>query len=106
MWATEVGWLTAPPDACLSDSRWPGRIWQIVTVNQQADNLVGAFRYAREHWPWLNAMFVFNLDFSSVPWYDECEQMRYYSVNRQPTYDALVSMSKSWTVAYLPLIHK
>ncbi len=106
IWATEVGWLTAPPEHCLTDSRWPSRIWQIVTPQKQADNLVGAFRYARLHWPWMKAMFVFNLDFSSVPWYDECEQMRYYSVNQQPTYDALVAMPKVWAFVYLPLIHK
>ncbi|HSD82632.1 MAG TPA: hypothetical protein VLG46_02170 [Anaerolineae bacterium] len=104
IWATEVGWLTPPPEHCLTDPRWPSRTWQIVTPEQQAQNLVGAFRYARVHWPWLQAMFVFNLDFSSAPWYDECEQMRYYSVNRQPTYDALLSMSKVWTSRYLPLL--
>jgi hypothetical protein len=106
IWATEVGWLTPPVPQCLSDYRWPTRTWQIVTPEKQAQNLVGAFTYARSHWPWLQAMFVFNLDFSSVPWYDNCEQMRYYSVNRQPTYDALVSMSKNWTYVYLPLTRK
>lgn len=106
IWATEVGWLTPPPQNCLTDYRWPARTWQIVTPEKQAQNLVGAFTYARSHWPWMQAMFVFNLDFSSVPWYDECEQMRYYSVNRQPTYDALTFMSKVWTFAYLPILRK
>ena len=95
IWATEVGWLTPPPDYCLTDPRWSGRTWQIVTPQKQADNLVGAFRYARLHWPWMQAMFVFNFDFSAVPWYNECEQMRYYSVNQDPTYGALVSMPKT-----------
>ncbi len=39
-------------------------------------------------------------------WYDECEQMRYYSVNHEPTYSALVSMPKRWATVYLPLIRK
>lgn len=106
IWATEVGWLTPPPDYCLTDPRWPSRVWQIVTPQQQADNLVGAFRYARLHWPWLKAMFVFNLDFRSVPWYDACEQMRYYSVNQDPAYNALVAMPKIWTFIHLPLIRR
>jgi hypothetical protein len=42
----------------------------------QADNLVGAFQYARANWPWLGGIFVFNLDFnpprrSSDRCYDE-----------------------------------
>ncbi len=106
IWATEVGWLTTPPQSCLTDYRWPTRTWQIVTPEKQAQNLVGAFSYARSHWPWMQALFVFNLDFGAVPWYDECEQMRYYSVNRQPTYDALVAMPKIWRTIYLPLIRK
>ena len=106
VWATEVGWLTPPPDACLTDPRWSSRTWQIVAPQKQADNLVGAFRYARSHWSWLQAMFVFNFDFSLVPWYDTCEQMRYYSVNQDPAYSALVSMSKTWAFIHLPLIRK
>jgi hypothetical protein len=106
IWATEVGWLVVPPPQCLTDYRWPGRIWQIVTVEKQADNLTGAFRYARLHWPWLKAMFAFNLDFDAVPWYDTCEQMRYYSVDRQPTYDALVNMPKNYSFVHLPLVRK
>jgi len=106
VWATEVGWLTPPPSYCLTDPRWPSRTWQIVTPQKQADNLVGAFRYARLHWPWMQAMFVFNYDFSLVPWYDECEQMRYYSVNQDPAYSALVAMPKIWYYVHLPLIRK
>lgn len=106
VWATEVGWLTAPPDYCLTDSRWPSRIWQIVTPQKQADNLVGAFRYARTRWPWMQAVFVFNFDFDSAPYYDECEQMRYYSVENRPAFTALLFMSKIWRYSYLPVIRK
>jgi len=89
VWATEVGWIVAPPDNCLSDPRWQGRAWQIVTPEKQADNLVGAFHYARTHWPWLGAMFVFNLNFNEAVYYDTCEQMRYYSVQGRPSETAL-----------------
>jgi hypothetical protein len=51
-------------------------------------------------------MFVFNFDFSLVPWYDQCEQMRYYSVNQDPTYSTLVNMPKIWYYISLPLIRK
>jgi hypothetical protein len=108
VWVTGVGWLTAPPASCLSDPRWQGRTGEIVTPAQQSDNLVGAFQYARFHWPWLKAMFVFNLDFNLAPWYDECEPMRYYSVAGQPAFLALGAMSKPQEIyqVYLPVIQK
>jgi hypothetical protein len=106
IWITGVGWLTAPPTSCLSDSRWQGRTGEIVTPVRQSDNLVGAFRYARSSWPWLKAMFVFNLDFNLAPWYDECEPMRYYSVAGQPAFLALGAMSKDVYRLYLPVMIK
>lgn len=40
----------------------PDYAWFAVTPEQQADYLVRAFRYAREHWsPWIGPMFVWNL---------------------------------------------
>ncbi len=106
VWVTGVGWLIAPPSSCLSDPRWQGRTGEIVTPTQQSDNLVGAFRYARLHWPWMKAMFVFNLDFNLAPWYDECEPMRYYSVVGQPAFLALGTMSKEVYHLYLPVMRK
>ncbi len=104
IWATEVGWIVDPPEECIGHPSWAGRYWQIVSEEKQAENLVGAFRYARFHWPWLQALFVFNLDFVTAPWYDECEQMRYYSVHGRPAADALDAMSKSVLSLYLPLV--
>ncbi|HQE93431.1 MAG TPA: hypothetical protein PLH19_10450 [Anaerolineae bacterium] len=52
----EFGWHT--------DNRpeHPDYAWFAVTPEQQADYLVRAFRYAREHWsPWIGPMFVWNL---------------------------------------------
>lgn len=43
VWATEFGWLVTPPEACMSDGSWNGRLWQLVTEQEQADNLVGAY---------------------------------------------------------------
>ena len=52
----EFGWHT--------DDRpeHPDYAWFAVTPEQQADYLVRAFQYAREHWsPWIGPMFVWNL---------------------------------------------
>jgi hypothetical protein len=95
VWATEFGWITRPPDQCLSDPSWGGRQWQIVSDDKQAANLVGAYRYADAYWPWMGGMFVFNLNFNAAPWYPECEQMRYYSVQGKPAESALAAMPKS-----------
>jgi hypothetical protein len=81
IWATEFGWITQPPNNCLTDGSWEGRLWQIVSSEKQASNLAGAYQYADAHWPWMGAMFIFNLNFYTAPWYtNECEQMLWYSV--------------------------
>jgi hypothetical protein len=52
----EFGWHT--------DTRpeHPDYAWFGVTPEQQADYLVRAFQYAREHWsPWIGPMFVWNI---------------------------------------------
>ncbi|CAG0937199.1 hypothetical protein TFLX_06112 [Thermoflexales bacterium] len=106
IWITGVGWLTAPPSSCVSDPRWQDRSGEIVTSARQSDNLVGAFRYAHLSWPWLKAMFVFNLDFNMAPWYDECDPVRYYSIAGQPAFLALDAMSREVHRLYLPMTSK
>lgn len=95
MWATEFGWLVTPPQSCMNDGSWNGRLWQLVTEQEQADNLVGAYQYAAAHWPWMEAMFIFNLNFNLPGWYQECEQMRYYAVQDRPAEAALRDMPKA-----------
>jgi len=95
VWATEFGWITRPPDRCLSDPSWGGRQWQIVSDDKQASNLVGAYQYADAHWPWMGGMFVFNLDFNQNPSLPECEQMRYYSIAGKPAQSALAALPKN-----------
>lgn len=95
MWATEFGWIVRPPDVCLSDGSWNGRLWQMVSEEKQASNLVGAYQYARANWPWMEAMFIFNLNFNSSGWYNSCEQMTYYGVEGRPAEEALRQMSKA-----------
>jgi hypothetical protein len=97
IWATEFGWITQPPGDCLTDGSWEGRTWQIVSAEKQASNLAGAYQYADAHWPWMGAMFVFNLNFDAAPWYtNECEQMLWYSVREgSPAEAALTSLVKN-----------
>ena len=95
MWATEFGWITEPPAECLSKAEWIARQWQIVDEQTQADNLVGAFTYATTNYPWMEAMFIFNLNFNTAPWItDQCEQMRYYGIVGRPAESALTNMEK------------
>jgi len=94
VWATELGWLVLPPDSCTSDGSWDGRLWQIVSDAEQATNLVGAFEYATTNWHWMEAMFVFNLNFNKAGYYALCEQMRFYAVQDRPAESALSAMPK------------
>ncbi len=92
MWATEFGWLTQPSDPnCLKDPSWKDRQWQIVSDSVQATNLVGAFQYADANWPWMGAMFVFNLDFNKIGKLGACDQMRSYDVAGKPAQTALAN---------------
>ncbi len=95
IWATEYGWIVAPPDGCLNDPGWQGRAWQIVSEQKQASNLVGSFAYADANYPWMGSMFVFNLNFNAAGWYDLCEQMRYYAVEGRPAEAGLAAMPKN-----------
>lgn len=99
IWTTEFGWLTDPAAEGLgsckdNDPGWAGRAWQIVTQEKQAYNLAGAYEYAAAHWPWMGAMFVFNLNFNKAGYYDQCEQMRFYSVQDRPAEEALRNIPK------------
>ena len=103
IWATEFGWLLSPAieghPEYVNDPLWSGRQWQIVTPDQQAQYLVAAYQYAYQNWPWMGLLFVFNLDYSTVPWYPPPEPMRFYSLlnadrTPRPAYLALRQMPK------------
>jgi hypothetical protein len=84
MWATEFGWLVTPPDDCLDDPSFQDRTWQLVSADKQASNLASALQYADANWPWMGAMFIFNLNFNTAPWLaNPCDQMKYYSLQTQ-----------------------
>ena len=103
IWATEMGWLREPYSYCLGTSSWKGRGWQTVAPQAQADNLVGAFQYAQEQWPWMGAMFIFNYNFSEVRYYWYCEHMRSYSIKNQFADVALKQMNLPYR-HFMPLV--
>lgn len=76
IWATEFSWLAGLP-GCNFGEHTP---WQ-VTVEQQADYLVEAYRYAHHHWPWMGPMFVV-YDFGLTGRYDRCHPAGGYSILR------------------------
>ncbi len=85
VWATEFGWLIRPPACCLRESGW--QIWarQVVTRGQQARYIVRAFDYAEANWPWMDVMFLWNLDYSRYPEEERalcpnCDSMGWFSI--------------------------
>jgi hypothetical protein len=61
---------------------------------EQAAALRRAYEKIETEWPWVDAAFLFNLDFSTAPWYPAAEQMRWYAIlnpdrTPRPAYTAL-----------------
>jgi hypothetical protein len=110
IWATEFNWFRRPLDdgewRCETDSTYLTYFkWQEVSAQTQAEYLVRAFQYADTHWPWMEGMFVWNLDWHDYPDDYElpCLHSRFYALRRNyysylgettPAYEALVAMDK------------
>ena len=107
IWATEFNWLRrwtedgGMPSDCRSGYEADFG-WMEVTEETQRAYLVDAFQYADENWPWMGAMFVWNLDWHNYHTWD-CEASRYFSVRKDNgtdhgapalVYDALAEMEK------------
>jgi hypothetical protein len=86
VWATELGWTV---DASGQDE------WQTVSPEQQAEYLLGALQRARQEWPWLELVAVWNLgghghaEWSGYSLLDADGQPR-------PAYQALSALDKGW----------
>ncbi len=87
IWATEFGWLRDPAANggayawCYTYPDYENNFgWMEVTEAQQADYLVRAFAYADAHWPWMGAMFVWNLDWHNQGWL--CDPIRFFSLRK------------------------
>jgi WD40 repeat protein len=74
VWITETGWVL--------NTNWNLVEHEAIAVDeaQQADYLVRAYQKIPQEWPWVGATFLFNLDFSGVPWYPAAEPMRWYAI--------------------------
>jgi GH35 family endo-1,4-beta-xylanase len=88
IWITEVGWVLKT-DWDLGEHAALG-----VTEQEQAEYLARTYAKTAEEWPFVDAIFLFNLDFSTVPWYPAAEPMRWYSIlnpyrTPRPAYTAL-----------------
>ena len=75
VWATEFGWVLETDCDLGHDHEWTE-----VSEEKQAAYLVQAYKKAHFEWPWMGVMFLFNLDFATVPWYEECDPRRWYSI--------------------------
>jgi hypothetical protein len=94
IWITEAGWV-------LQNS------WDLdehetigVTEAQQAQYLTRAYTKTQQEWPFVKGMFLFNLDFSTVPWYPAAEPMRWYAIfnpdrTPRPAYTGLRLMQRN-----------
>mgnify|MGYP001111362701 CR=1 FL=1 len=88
----EFGWTTDPIH--------PDYSWFAVTEQQQADYLVGAYKYAREHWsPWIGLMCLIYI--SDPDWTEQNEQYwwaitwpGYPEPDLRPAYEAIKAMPK------------
>lgn len=100
VWTTEFGWIIDPTHVdladCVSEPQFKGREWQFVTLQQQADNIAGAYDYAAKNWSWMGGLILFNLNFNKAPWFKDCEQMRFYSVEDRPAETALKELKKAY----------
>jgi Tol biopolymer transport system component/GH35 family endo-1,4-beta-xylanase len=74
IWITETGWVL--------QSSWDLGEHQAISVTQeqQAQYMAEAYAKVPRDWPFVQAMFLFNLDFSTVSWYPAAEPMRWYAI--------------------------
>jgi hypothetical protein len=90
VWITEFGWTT-------KNAAKGYEYGQYVSEDQQAQYLVAAYDWAKQHWPWVGVMFLWNLNFSTVSAPTD-EKTPWSIINAdytpRPAYDALKKMPK------------
>lgn len=91
IWITEMGWVL--------NTHWDLGVYHDYGVSQlvQAQYLRRAYEKIEAEWPWVEAAFLFNLDFSAAPWYQADEQMRWFAIlnpdrTPRPAFTALREM--------------
>ncbi len=95
IWLTEFGW-----DSCIGQVAPAGYEYcQLISEEQQADYTVRAIAYAREHWPWIGVMLLWNLNFATIQDIPTGHEMVGWSALRadwtpRPVYDAIRALPK------------
>ncbi|MCZ7572757.1 MAG: cellulase family glycosylhydrolase [Ardenticatenaceae bacterium] len=89
LWITETGWPVKAPAWDLGEHA----AWALNFTTQAAFYALLPATVARQ-WPFVAALFPFNLDFSTVAWYPAGQQMRAYALlnpdgSPRPAYTAL-----------------
>jgi len=74
IWITETGWVI--------QNSWDLDEHEKVGVSelQQADYMARTSQKIEQTWPFVEGLFFFNLDFSTVAWYPSAEPMRWYAI--------------------------
>ena len=93
LWLTETGYVRRTPAWDLGEQA-PWTIGE----QAQADYLVQTLDYVEANYPYVEAVFLFNLDFSTVDWYSAGEQMRAFAIldsSRRPL-PAFTALRQHW----------
>ncbi len=104
IWFTELGWALEAPGWDLGEHEY-GALPAEVQARYWAEAVE-----VIEAWPWVQAAFIFNLDFSTAPWYPAGEQMRWYALlnpdgSPRPAYTALRRRLQGMGVQPFSLLH-
>jgi hypothetical protein len=99
IWATEFGWLMDPGFGLGQYD------WMKVSPEQQADYVVGSYRYAAKNWPWMKGMLLSNLDASTSPYHQGPEDgLPWFAIlnadhSPRPAWEAFRAMSAQLSAA-------
>jgi hypothetical protein len=99
VWATEAGWIVEPPASCRDYPDWSSWWWQRVSLSTQAAYLVRAYRYAQGNWPWMQAMFMWNMDYNLASWNEFCNPIGWFAIlnhdqTPRPAYGDLAQLAR------------
>lgn len=95
MWLTEFGW-----DSCQDLPAPNGYEYCVLTSEtQQAEYITRAFQIARQEWPWMGAMFLWNLNYAATPNIQPGDEKYGWSVLRgdwsnRPAFEAIKALPK------------
>lgn len=95
IWSTEIGWMRDFISGGCGAAPWvPVFAGFQLSEAEQANQLVQAYQYARANWPWMGAMFVFNLDFNLRPQNLCADEQSWFAVKGFQAEAALEAMPK------------